>query len=85
MTKVTLCWTSENGEFDWMEKVVMIDEINFGGVIREYWNETKIRANALSEKWESNGDPDPLYLNFRINRPNPILFRLIDGYMDTLD
>jgi hypothetical protein len=85
MTKVTLCWTSADGGYDWMEKTVALDEINFEGLIREYWSETKIRANALSRKWESDGNPDPLYLNFRMDKPNPMLFWLIDGYMESLD
>ena len=31
-----------------------------------------------------DGNPDTLYLNFRMNRVNPTMFSLIDGYMDGL-
>lgn len=83
--KVILCYTSENGGFDWLEKEYMIDEINFEGIIQEYVQENKPKAQALSDKWEINGDSDPLYLNFRMDRDNPTLFRLIDEYMDVLN
>jgi hypothetical protein len=81
--KVILCYTSENGGFDWLEKEYMIDDINFEGIIQEYIHENKSSAQALSDKWAMNGDPDPLYLNFRMDRGNPSLFRLIDNYMET--
>lgn len=81
--KIILCYTSENGGFDWLEKEYMMDDINFEGIIREYVHENKSSAQALSDKWAANGDPDPLYLNFRMDRGNPGLFRLIDNYMET--
>ena len=83
--KVVLCYTSENGGFDWLEKEYMMDEINFEGIIQEYVQENKAQAQALSDKWEMNGDPDPLYLNFKMERGNPTMFRLIDNYMEDLD
>jgi hypothetical protein len=85
MTKVILCWTSIDGGFDWLLKETQIDEINMEGVIREYWIETKSQAKALSDKWELDGNPDPLYLNFRMDKGNSMLFRLIDQYMETFD
>jgi hypothetical protein len=85
MIKVKLCYTAENADSDWLEKECMMDEINYEGVIREYVQENKSKAKLLSDKWEVNGDSDSLYLNFRMNRDNPILFRLIDQYMEDLD
>ena len=83
--KVILCYTSENGGFELLEKEYEMDEINFAGIIREYVRENKPKSQALSDKWEINGDPDPLFLNFRMDGINPTLFRLIDGYLDNLD
>jgi hypothetical protein len=83
--KIILCYTSENGGFDWLEKEYMMDEINFEEIIQEYVQENKTKAKELSDKWEINGEPDPLYLNFRMSGINKTLFRLIDKYMDTLD
>jgi hypothetical protein len=85
MEKVKLCWTSSDGGYDWLEKEYQLDEITLEGVIKEYWIKTKAEANALSDKWELDGQPDPLYLNFRMDKGNPILFRLIDNYMECLN
>ena len=85
MTKVKLCYTAENADSDWLEKEYMMDEINYEGIIQEYVQENKKESHLISYKWDVDGDSDPLYLNFRMDRSNPILFRLIDQYMEGLD
>lgn len=79
---VTLCYTSEDGGYDWLEKQYHIDEINYKDVIDEYVKENQPKADHLSLKWELDGNPDPLYLNYRMSRTAPHLFRLIDNYME---
>jgi hypothetical protein len=82
MKKVILHWTSSDGGFDWFEKEYFMDEINYESIIDEYYSETKSQADALSDKWEIDGNPDPLYLNFTIIDKSPWLFKLIDNYME---
>lgn len=81
MTKVKLCYTAENADSDWLEKEYMMDEINYIGCINEYEESVRIERNRIDMKW----DDDKLYLNFRMDRSNPTLFRLIDNYMECFD
>jgi bisphosphoglycerate-independent phosphoglycerate mutase (AlkP superfamily) len=81
MTKVTLCYTAHNADSDWLEKEYMLDEINYIGCINEYVELVRIERKRIDMKWED----DLLYLNFRMDRTNPILFRLIDQYMECFD
>ena len=83
--KVILCYTSESGGYDWLEKEYRMDQINFKDVIQEYVQENKDKAKALSDKWEIDGNPDPLYLNFRMEEMDVTLFRLIDQYREYMD
>ncbi len=80
MEKVTLCYTAENADSDWLMDVFVMDESNYTDIIDRYIKENYEYAIALNNKWED----DKLYLNYRMGRTNPILFRLIDEYMDTL-
>jgi hypothetical protein len=80
MTKVTLCYTAENAYSDWLEDTYTMDESNYTDTIDRYVKENKDKANALSYKWED----DKPYLNFKMDRGNLTLFRLIDEYMDKL-
>ena len=84
MTKVRLCYTAENADSDWLIDVFTMDEFNYKDKIDRYVKESIEEAKQLSNKWELDGNPDPLYLNFRMDRSNPILFRLIDQYMDSI-
>lgn len=81
--RVRLKYTSDLG-FDWLEKEVLMDESNYQSVIDEYVKENKDKANALSDKWDLDGNSDELYLNFIIVDRNPTLFRMIDNYMDDI-
>jgi hypothetical protein len=81
MTKVNLCYTAHNADSDWLEKEYMMDEINYIGCINEYEELVRIERKRIDMKWED----DLLYLNFRMDRSNPTLFRLIDQYMETFD
>ena len=81
MTKVTLCYTAHNADSDWLEKEYMLDETNYIGCINEYEELVRIDRKRLDMKW----DDDSLYLNFRMDRVNPTLFRLIDKYMECFD
>jgi hypothetical protein len=81
MTKVTLCYTAENADSDWLEKEYMLDEINYIGCINEYEELVRIERKRIDMKWED----DSLYLNFRMDKSNPTLFRLIDQYMECFD
>jgi hypothetical protein len=81
MTKVILCYTAHNADSDWLEKEYMMDEINYIGCINEYEELVRIERKRIDMKWED----DLLYLNFRMDRSNPTLFRLIDQYMETFD
>jgi hypothetical protein len=85
MTKVKLCYTAENADSDWLIDSFTMDEFNYKDKINRYVKENIEDAKQLSNKWELDGNPDPLYLNFRMDRSNPILFRLIDNYMDCFD
>jgi len=80
MEKITLCYTAENADSDWLMDTFVMDESNYKDKIDRYVKETYEYAIALNNKWED----DKLYLNYRMGRTNPILFRLIDEYMDTL-
>ena len=82
--KVILCYTAGNADSDWLEKEYEMDEINFEGIIREYVRENKSKAQALSDKWDRNGDPDPLFLNFRMDVGNLSLYHLIDICIEDL-
>lgn len=84
MTKVKLCYTAENADSDWLEDVFTMDEFNYKDKIDRYVKENIEDAKQLDTKWELDDNPDPLYLNFRMDRSNPILFRLIDQYMDSI-
>ena len=81
MTKVTLCYTAENADSEWLEKEYMLDEINYIGCINEYEELVRIERKRINMKWED----DRLYLNFRMDKSNPTLFRLIDQYMECFD
>jgi hypothetical protein len=81
MTKVKLCFTTNNADTDWLVKEVNMDEINYEGVIDDYIREFKPQSKQLDDKF---GDDDHLFLNFRMGRTNPILFRLIDEYMESI-
>ena len=81
MTKVKLCYTAHNADSDWLEKEYMMDETNYIGCINEYEESVRIERKRIDMKW----DNDSLYLNFRMARPNPTLFRLIDQYMECFD
>ena len=83
MKKIILCWTSDNG-YDWLEKETRLDLNNYRTVIDEYYNETKEQAHALSDKWELNGTPDPLFLNFKSTDIHSSLPILINRYMDDI-
>jgi hypothetical protein len=84
MTKVKLCYTAENADSDWLMDSFTMDEFNYKDKINRYVKENIEDAKQLSNKWELDGNPDPLYLNFRMDRSNPMLFRLIDQYMDSI-
>jgi hypothetical protein len=84
MTKVKLCYTAENADSDWLIDSFTMDEFNYKDKINRYVKENIEDAKQLSNKWELDGNPDPLYLNFRMDRSNPMLFRLIDQYMDSI-
>jgi|688.fasta_scaffold1433391_2 hypothetical protein len=81
MTLVKLCYTAHNADSDWLEKEYMMDDINYIGCINEYEESVRIDRKRLDMKWED----DSLYLNFRMDRSNPSLFRLIDQYMECFD
>lgn len=81
MTKVKLCFTTNNADTDWLVKEVNMDEINYEGVIDDYIREFKHQSKQLDDDF---GDDDYLFLNFRMGRTNPILFRLIDDYMESI-
>jgi hypothetical protein len=83
MIRVRLKYTSDLG-YDWLEKEVLMDESNYQSVIDEYVGENKDKANALSDKWDIDGNGDELFLNFIIVDRNPTLFRMIDNYMDDI-
>jgi len=80
-TLVKLCYTAENADSDWLEKEYMMDDINYIGCINEYEELVRIERKRIDMKWED----DSLYLNFRMDRSNPSLFRLIDQYMECFD
>ena len=80
MTKVKLCYTAENADSDWLIDVFTMDEFNYKDKINRYVKETIEDAKQLDIKLND----DKLYLNFRMDRSNPILFRLIDQYMDSI-
>jgi hypothetical protein len=80
MTKVKLCYTAENADSDWLEDIFAMDEFNYKDKIDRYVKENIEDSKRLNDKWED----DSLYLNFRMDRSNPILFRLIDQYMDSI-
>ena len=80
MTKVKLCYTAENADSDWLIDVFTMDEFNYKAIINRYVKETIEDAKQLDIKLND----DKLYLNFRMDRSNPILFRLIDQYMDSI-
>jgi hypothetical protein len=84
MIKVKLCYTAENADSDWLMDSFTMDEFNYKDKINRYVKENIEDAKQLSNKWELDGNPDPLYLNFRMDRSNPMLFRLIDQYMDSI-
>ena len=62
MTKVKLCFTTNNADTDWLVKEVNMDEINYEGVIDDYIREFKPQSKQLDDKF---GDDDHLFLNFR--------------------
>jgi hypothetical protein len=83
--KVKLCYTAENADSDWLVDIFEMNQSNYMEIINRYHSTHQSQADALSRKWELDGNPDPLYLNFRSIRGKDILlFRLIDQYMDTL-
>jgi hypothetical protein len=63
-----------------LEDIFAMDEFNYKDKIDRYVKENIEDSKRLNDKWED----DSLYLNFRMDRSNPILFRLIDQYMDSI-
>lgn len=82
MTKVTLRWMSIDGGFEWLEKEVYLDESNYKEIIDAYYDETSAPAAALSDKWERDGNPDPLYLDFDMDHSNSDLVRAVFNYVN---
>jgi hypothetical protein len=81
MIKVKLCYTAHNADSDWLEKECMLDETNYIGCINEYEESVRIERKSMDMIMMD----DSLYLNFRMDRSNPTLFRLIDQYMECFD
>ena len=78
MTKVKLCYTT-NTDSDFLIDVFTIDEVNYKDKIDRYVKENIEDAKKMSDVFEND---DSLYLNFRMDKSNPTLFRLIDDYME---
>ncbi len=85
MKKVILHWTSSDGGFGkWLEKEYFMNETNYKEIINQYYSETKMQAQALSDKWDIDGNPDTLYLDFTLIDISPDLFGLIDNHMEDI-
>ena len=82
MTKVVLKWMSIDGGFEWLEQEVYLDESNYNEIIDTYQSETSGQAAALSDKWERDGNPDPLYLDFDMDHSNGDLVRMVFNYIN---
>ena len=79
MKKVILHFTS-NG-FEWFCREVLIDESNYQSVIDQYVAEFKPKADSLFAKWELEGWPDPLYLDFTMSYSDDVdLYHKISKY-----
>jgi hypothetical protein len=59
-----------------------MDEFNYRSVIDEYVKEYQPKADALFAKWELEGYPDPLYLDFILVERDLSLSKMIDDYME---
>ena len=60
--QVKLQYTTNTG-FEWLEETVEVNEFNYMKVIRNYVKKNQRKANALKNKWQSDGEEVELSLD----------------------
>ena len=83
--KIKLQYITDTG-FEWLEEVVEVNEFNYMNVISNYVKKNQQQANALENKWQSDGEEVELFLDVEpINTDfSNELFKRIYTYVENL-
>jgi hypothetical protein len=83
--KIKLQYTTNTG-YEWLEEVVEVNEFNYMNVISNYVEKNQQKANALENKWQSDGEEVELSLDVEpINTDfSNELFKRIYTYVENL-
>jgi hypothetical protein len=83
--KIKLQYTTNTG-YEWLEEVVEVNEFNYMNVIDDYIKRNQQQANALENKWQSDGEEVELFLDVEpINTDfSNELFKRIYTYVENL-